>query len=293
MQHILEFVKATGAGNDFVILDGRNESLPPDKAKLAASLCDRHFGIGADGLLIVEKSTRADFSMLYFNADGSHGGMCGNGGRCIAMYAYLRGFAPRLMKFEALDHIYPAEILDGRVKLRMKRPSGLRNNLEVSVGGKTYVCDFVDTGAPHVVLLQDHIDQADIKGVGRSIREHERFAPAGTNVNFMSITPPDAISIRTYERGVEDETLACGTGSVASAVVAATTLNIQSPVKVRVRSGELLYVHLRIDGGTITEVYLEGNAAMLFSGRALYDDISGKLLTTLNHSESSMMGPRN
>jgi diaminopimelate epimerase len=274
MHHSIEFTKASGAGNDFVLIDNWDNSLKVSQPELAVALSSRPFGVGADGLLVLEKSARANFRMSYYNADGSYGGMCGNGGRCIARFAYLRGRAQQSMTFEALDHIYSADVTGERVALRMKAPAGYRPKVKLEIHGKTFLGQYVNTGSPHVVLIVDNLESVDVVGLGRAIRNHPEFQPAGTNVNFVHLIGRNTIQIRTYERGVENETLACGTGSVASAVVAHMAHALEQPILVRVRSGEDLVVALRSEADTITEASLEGSAHILFSGKAFYDDIS-------------------
>jgi len=274
MLHEIDFVKASGAGNDFVLIDNWAGSLKVSQPELAVALCSRPFGIGADGLLVLEKSTRAGFQMRYYNADGSYGGMCGNGGRCIARFAFLRGLAPRTMTFEALDYIYAAEVTGEKVTLKMKPPADYHSNLALEIGSQSLVAQYVDTGSPHVILRVDDLESADVLGLGRTIRFHKAFLPAGTNVNFIRLLGAESIAIRTYERGVENETLACGTGSVAAAVIAHLSYNVSQPVHVRVRSGEELLVHLKSSGENIAEALLEGSAHILFSGKAVYDSTS-------------------
>ncbi len=277
MKHALRFTKASGAGNDFVLLDNRNGSLPDDQSALARALCSRPFGIGGDGLLILEKSGRADFAMKYYNADGSYGGMCGNGGRCIARYAHRKGIVGKTMAFEALGHVYRAECLDEEVRLAMKDPGPLEPQVRLSGIGSGIVGTLVDTGAPHYVILVDDLDATDVTNLGRSIRHHPRFQPAGTNVNFVKQEGAGAFLMRTYERGVEAETLACGTGSVAVACVAMTILGSTSPVIVRARSGERLIVSLDMEDGRPFRPVLQGSAHLLFEGTLLYDDSSGTI----------------
>jgi diaminopimelate epimerase len=282
MQHTIEFVKASGAGNDFVLIDNSGGTLRADQQTLAVALCSRPFGIGADGLLVLEKSRRADFQMRYYNADGSYGGMCGNGGRCIAMFAFRRGLVSDAMRFDALDHIYSAQVTGEKVLLKMKPPVDFRSNIRLEAGGQSFVGQFVDTGSPHVVIKVDDLELIDVVGIGRAIRYHREFQPAGTNVNFLRIVEGGgAIQIRTYERGVENETHACGTGAVASAVVANLTEGIRQPVRVRVRSGEELLVHLESSTEKITGASLEGSAHMLFQGKVIYDDVSRKIFLPL------------
>ncbi|HTY59126.1 MAG TPA: diaminopimelate epimerase [Bacteroidota bacterium] len=266
----IAFTKASGAGNDFVLVNNFGGDLHVDFSRLARAACDRHFGIGGDGLLVIEKSAKADFTMLYYNADGSYGGMCGNGGRCIARFALLEGIAGRSQRFEALDHLYEAEVGETTVRLRMKDPAGIRKELSISAGGRDFTGTFVDTGAPHVVIFQRELENLDVMNLGREIRQDPLFSPEGTNVNFARMQSGSTVEIRTYERGVESETLACGTGSVASALVASALHSIPAPVTVRVRSGEQLLVHFRKSGSTWTDVSLEGSAHILFQGTMLY-----------------------
>jgi len=277
MHQTVDFVKASGAGNDFVLIDNWDGSLKVGQPELAIALCSRPFGVGADGLLVLEKSPRADFQMRYYNADGSYGGMCGNGGRCIAMFAHRKRIAAESMSFEALDHIYAAQIKGENVLLKMKPPTDFRPEVKLNLNGQFFIAQYVNTGSPHVVLMVKDLESADVIGLGRAIRNHAEFLPAGTNVNFLRILDGRAIQIRTYERGVENETLACGTGSVASAVVAHLANGVHEPVAVHVRSGEVLLVHLESAGGKITGASLEGSAHILFSGKAFYDDASHRI----------------
>lgn len=281
MVNYIAFAKMSGAGNDFVVIDNRQHQIIHADAA-ARALCDRRLGIGADGLLLVEKSRRTDFMMKYYNADGSYGGMCGNGGRCIAMFAFREHIVKgRMMTFEALDYHYRAEIGDGRVKLAMKDPVDFRLNKTLTVDGTTVRYHYVDTGTPHCVILMDEnqglfeagLEEADITPLGRKLRYHEAFSPRGTNVNFVMVEPGmNRLVLRTYERGVEEETLACGTGSVASAVVASRFRKASAPVAVRVRSGEHLNISFA-DGGNedVSEVTLEGSAKIVYEGTVIYE----------------------
>ena len=262
----IAFTKASGAGNDFVVVNNFAGGLHVDYVALARAVCDRHFGVGGDGLLVVEKSSRADYTMQYYNADGSWGGMCGNGGRCIARFAQAAGIAGPRQRFEALGHVYEAEVRPASVTLRMKDPGSYRTGLKIAADGTTHDASFLDTGAPHVVILAKDLGQADVQSTGRAIRQHAEFFPDGTNVNFFLRTGSSAIELRTYERGVEAETLACGTGTVAAALVASALFGIASPLTVRVRSGEDLTVHFGGTPGSWTDVRLEGSADLIFSG---------------------------
>jgi diaminopimelate epimerase len=269
----IDFTKATGLGNDFVIIDDREGRIAFDPGELAPALCDRHFGVGADGLLILKWSDRADFLMEYYNADGSTGGMCGNGGRSLALFAHVRGLAGARQTFEALGHLYHAEVTEAGVRLRMKTPTNLREETGIQAAGTTLDGYFVDTGAPHFVTFCDDLEGVDVERLGSELRRHEIVQPAGTNVDLVRVLGEKEIAIRTYERGVEAETLACGTGSVASAYVSCLHRGVHPPVKVEVRSGAELNVELSND----LDVWLEGGARILFDGRCLYDSNSRQI----------------
>ena len=221
-----------------------------DPYAFARHLCDRRKGIGADGLLLLETSSKADFLMKYYNADGSYGGMCGNGGRCITRYAYVKHIVHRPeVRFEALEHIYSASIAEGGVSLKMKDPSDFRIAQEISISHSTIHFHFVNSGSPHCIVFLDEnkhlgptLEELDVYCIGKEIRYHNHFSPQGTNVNFVERKNVSDFFVRTYERGVEAETLACGTGSVAIALIANQVKQSMSPVVLHVRSGELLTV---------------------------------------------------
>jgi diaminopimelate epimerase len=267
----IRFVKASGAGNDFVIIDNHDRRLTCDPAALARVVCRRHTGIGADGLLLIEPSEKSDFRMMYYNADGSYGGMCGNGGRCIARFAHLSGLTGPRMRFEALDYVYEAEIVGKKVTLKMKSPSAYKTGLRIQTEFGLFPTSSVDTGSPHAVTYVDDLSAVDVQKAGRALRNHPAFAPDGTNANFVHVLGNQSIQIRTYERGVEAETLACGTGSIASAVVSVIERGVEFPVHVNVRSGEELIVRGVLDGSEIHDISLEGGADILFKGTILYD----------------------
>ena len=270
----LAFTKLSGAGNDFVALDDRDGRLGDiDRGALAKTLCDRHRGIGADGILILAPSTLADVKMLYYNADGSFGGMCGNGGRCTAAYARILGVPGDELTIEALDFIYRAQFTAHGVRLHMKDPVNIVRGIRVQANGGTHTVHAINTGSPHIVQFVSDLDRVDVERLGRTLREHERFAPEGTNVNFVQTLDMSVLSMRTYERGVEAETLACGTGSVASAVVAHLEYGLRPPIRVLTRSGESLRVEFNVHGSRIAQVTLEGSAVSVFSGTTLYDPL--------------------
>ena len=262
----------TGAGNDFVVIDNRARRIR-DGSRAAKLLCDRRWGIGADGLLLLEKSRKASYKMMYYNADGSYGGMCGNGGRCIARYAVRHRLAARTHDFEALDYIYRAKVRGCEVELAMKDARNLKIGMEIGIGGVTMNVSFVDTGSPHVVVpvkdlrgASSDLGSTDVIGIGRAIRNHAEFAPEGTNVNFIERHGRNSLSIRTYERGVEDETLACGTGSIASAIVACQVWNLRAPIRVIPKSKVALWVNFDCVRGHFVDVGLRGPATELFTG---------------------------
>jgi len=270
---VLPFVKMTGAGNDFVLIDNRRGEFTIDWRKFAPSVCNRRYGIGADGLLVLESSTEADFTMLYFNADGSFGGMCGNGGRCASRYVLLEKKIDRVT-FKALDYLYSAQTQGCHISLTMKDPRALRMNVTIDVLGQAVKLHYVDTGSPHVVLyidelpepLQSEIITKGIHEIGRAIRLHSEFSPEGANVNFIRILDDHSVSMRTYERGVEEETLACGTGAVACSVIAHMHQGLASPIQVRTRSNETLTVSFSSNAGLLTNITLDGSAMITFRG---------------------------
>ncbi|MDR2426749.1 MAG: diaminopimelate epimerase [Endomicrobium sp.] len=266
----INFSKLTAAGNDFVLIDNRKNIISAeDYPCLARKLCDRKYSIGADGLILIEKSGKYDFKMKYFNSDGSHASMCGNGGRSISKFAYDIGAAKETMVFETDAGIITAEILkDDKVKLDLYEPKDLKTDIKVDVEDVTFKVDFINTGVPHVIIFVDDIEKVEIVKYGRAVRYHALFAPDGTNVNFVKATQDkdNTILVRTYERGVEDETLACGTGIIASAIIAGLKGFAKSPVNIIARGGDRLSVSYKNDSGKITGVILEGPAITAFEG---------------------------
>jgi diaminopimelate epimerase len=223
--------------------------------------------------------------MKYYNQDGSFGGFCGNGGRCIARYAFVNGMASAQVAFEALGHVYHAEVRGARVRLQMMDPTGEQLGIPLRCDGKVLTAHILDTGAPHVVIFLDEnpdigatdLASVDVARLGREIRYSPRFASAGTNVNFVVVNDDGSLAMRTYERGVEGETLACGTGSVASALVASRVKGLQSPQRVIPKSKEPLIVEFLQSANAFADVFLEGNADFVFVGQLKYDPILRKL----------------
>lgn len=264
----LTFYKMSGSGNDFVLVDNRSGIV--DEKNLTewiASICRRKHAVGADGFILIEPSERADFKWRFFNADGGEVEMCGNGGRCAARLAYLKGIAGSRLTFETKAGLIRAEVSGKRVKLEMPQPTTPELDYSIEVEEETFMVSSVTVGVPHVVIWVNDLATAPVCKAGRAIRYHERYAPAGTNVNFVQPLENGTLAIRTYERGVEDETLACGTGSVAAAIVAAEKGMPASPTALETAGGELLLVHFEKDGDNFCNVYLEGEARMIYEGR--------------------------
>jgi diaminopimelate epimerase len=265
-EKLLPFVKMSGTGNDFVMIDNMGLGLKTDLSKLASRLCHRQFGIGADGIILLEPSDRADFTMRIFNADGSEAEMCGNGSRCAAAFAVSKGVAGREMKFSTLAGIIEARLTDNGAAIRLTDPKDMRRDVIAAVKGIDYTLQFINTGVPHAVLFTDNVDDISVNLIGSAIRYHNVFKPAGTNVNFVQVIDDGTIKVRTYERGVEGETLACGTGATASAILSAEVHGIKGrPVKVFVPGGELM-IDFRKENGVYTDVWLIGPAEVTFRG---------------------------
>jgi diaminopimelate epimerase len=262
----IAFHKMNGSGNDFILIDNRRNVLPMDDARVFASrVCRRKVSAGADGLILVERANGADFKWRFFNSDGSVAEMCGNGARCVARFAYRQEICGPEMTFETLAGIIHARVSDSRVKVTLPKPVSLKLDYEIELEQGTLPVSSVNTGVPHVVVAVDDPEQPDVPALGREIRFHPRFSPAGTNVNFVSLRQ-GTLSIRTYERGVEGETLSCGTGTVAAAVVGVCRGEVASPVAVVTRSGETLTVYVEKEGDDIHEVCLEGDTRLVYEG---------------------------
>jgi diaminopimelate epimerase len=265
---MIDFFKMSGSGNDFILIDNRDQSLSVGNLpEFVRKVCERKVSVGADGLIIIERSERVDFQWRFFNADGSEVDMCGNGGRCAARYAFIKGIAGEKLSFETRAGIIDAEIKGDIVKLKLTDPHSLQANLSIPVEGQLLEISRINTGVPHVVHFVNDLDLFDVFHVGRILRYHEQFQPEGTNANFVEIVDKGSIRVRTYERGVEDETLACGTGAVASALISSWKGLIESPVNVRVRSGETLKIYFQKTEIGFREIYLEGKTTMVYEGR--------------------------
>ena len=266
----VSFAKMSGTGNDFVVIDHRRMLIAEaDQAEFVRKVCRRMFSIGADGVILIENSDTVDFSWRFYNGDGSVAEMCGNGARCAARFAYARGIAEKTMKFETLAGIIEAEILDDdEVSLLMTEPVDYKKGLSAKLGGVEREISFMNSGVPHAVLLLDGDMDIPVKEWGHTVRFHELFQPAGTNANFVQPLEDGAIRVRTYERGVEDETMACGTGAVASAIFAAEKGVCSSPVRVTTSGGEQLKIVFDLqEDGHAENVYLQGPARIIYIGQ--------------------------
>ncbi len=265
----IPFAKMSGAGNDFIVIDHRVLLIPDaEQAEFVRKVCRRMFSVGADGLILIENSELADFRWRFYNGDGSVAEMCGNGARCAARFAHSRAIAGASMSFETLAGIIKAEISDDdSVRLQMTAPSDFKTDLSVVLDGQERILSFVNSGVPHAVLFMEEDDEVPVREWGKIVRFHPLFQPAGTNVNFVQKIGENTIRVRTYERGVEDETMACGTGAVASALFAAVSGMAQSPVAVTTSGGERLTILFDLqDGPQAENVFLQGPARIIYEG---------------------------
>jgi diaminopimelate epimerase len=265
---VLEFTKMNGAGNDFVLIDNRAESLRLSREQIVA-LCDRHRGIGADGVILLKpsRSGKADWAWDFYNSDGSTGEMCGNGARCFGRFVQARTGQQTDFSFETEAGIITARFEGERVRVSLTEPAGLRLDEQLPLASGKVKVHSLNTGVPHAVLFVPDADKAMVLQLGSEIRRHPHFAPKGTNVNFVQVLAAGHIRVRTFERGVEGETLACGTGVTASALIASRVHGFSSPVKVQVQGGDELEVSFQDKNGGISDVQLSGPAQFVFEGK--------------------------
>jgi diaminopimelate epimerase len=251
-------------------VDDRAQTFPAEDTEWVAATCARRTGVGSDGLLLIQPSDEADFRMRFYNPDGGEAEMCGNGARCVARLAHELGAAPERMRIQTVAGLLGAEIRGEQVLLHMTDPKGLRLNQALQLNGRTLDYHFVNTGVPHVVCPVDNVEDVDVAAMGAPVRYHADFAPAGTNVNFMSLSGENALRVRTYERGVEAETHACGTGMVACGLVAGLLGLVKPPARITPTSGDLLQVDYTDTDGRITAVTLLGPAEHVCEGVLTY-----------------------
>ncbi len=254
----IQFYKYQGTGNDFVILDNRENSYPNLTTEEISFLCNRRFGIGADGLMLLNHREGYDFEMKYYNSDGRESTMCGNGGRCLVMFAYHQGIVRTVYRFIAIDGEHEAEI-DARGQVRLK----MQDVTEIMEKFGDYT---LNTGSPHYVKMVNRLNEFNVFNKGREIRNQDNFMPAGINVNFVEVEDEHLISVRTYERGVEDETLSCGTGVTASALVNYHNEQGFNEVSVLTRGGKLSVEFDRLRDGSYKNIWLRGPAEKVFTG---------------------------
>lgn len=261
---LLQFYKMSASGNDFIMIDNREgivEGIFPDPKQLVVKACRRGLSVGADGMILIEKSQSADFAWRFYNADGSEAEMCGNGGRCAARFAFVNGIAGKKMAFQTLAGVMKAEILEKHVKLQLTSPVDVKLDYPVTLENNELFVSSVNTGVPHVIVLTDDVERVPVEELGRALRYHKAFSPQGTNVDFVEVVDRQNVKLRTYERGVEAETLACGTGAVAAAVILNRKGIADSDLGLLTRGNETL----RVSVGD--EVYLEGDARIIYIGR--------------------------
>lgn len=260
----MEFCKMSASGNDFIVVDNREGTVDrdfPDVKGFVKKVCRVHHSVGADGVILIEKSKNHDFRWRFYNADGSEAEMCGNGGRCAARFAFLNGITSEKMEFETIAGVIKAEVSGTRVKLQLTSPIDLKLDYPVRLEDKEIFLSSVNTGVPHAVLIVDDVDHMPVEDLGRQIRHHKSFGEKGTNVDFVEVVDKKNLKLRTYERGVEGETFACGTGAVAVGVILKNKELVESPVHIKTRGGEMLKVYL--DG----DVYLEGESRLIYVGK--------------------------
>ena len=260
----LEFYKMSASGNDFIIIDNRDGEVYDnfkDLKEFIVKVCRRNHSVGSDGLVLIEKSKKYDFRWRFFNADGSEAEMCGNGGRCAARFAFIKGISKEKMSFETIAGVIKAEVNGQRVKLQLTSPTDIKLDYPVGLEDKEIFLSSVNTGVPHAVLLADDVDHMPVEELGRLVRYHKAFGEKGTNVDFVQIIDKKNVKIRTYERGVEGETYACGTGAVATGVILKAKGLLESPMNIMTKGGETLKVYVN------SEVYLEGVTQVIFVGK--------------------------
>lgn len=266
----IPFWKMHGAKNDFILVDDRSLSFPARDHAWISAITARRTGIGAEGVLLIQPSTVADFRMRFFNPDGGEVDMCGNGARCIARLAHEIGAAPAQMRIETPAGIVRAEARGDAVQLVMTEPHTWDMHQIITLSGRDHTYHFVNTGVPHVVIEAHDLAAADVAALGAEIRYHAQFAPKGTNANFIQVDKDGRLHVRTYERGVEAETLACGTGMVAAALIAGRLGRVKPPVQVVPASGDLLEVNYTATVDSATDVTLLGPAVHVFKGTLDY-----------------------
>ena len=265
--HTMNFTKMSGTGNDFIVIDSFHQPVDIDYAQFARKYCTRKVSVGADGVLVLGPGDgTVDFTYRIFNADGTEAEMCGNGARCAAAFAVERSIAGVRMRFRTLAGIVEARVNPDDVSIRVTEPRGLQKDIAITVDGRETAVHHINTGVPHAVWFTDDLDRFPVDAVGRAVRIHPFFSPAGTNVDFVQVAGPGSVRVRTYERGVEAETLACGTGAVASAIVSHAAGRVgDSPVRVSMPGGNLT-IYFTCTNGDYSDVWLTGEVSFVYTG---------------------------
>jgi len=269
----LKFTKMHGAGNDFVMIDDRVGAVPWEDHFLMAALAARRTGVGCEGIILLQHSDKADFRMRFLNPDGTEVEMCGNGSRCAAAFAHAVGASGKALTMETMCGLVDAQLTGKGVCVWMPEPTKRNYGIEIKIGGETVTGHFINTGVPHFVVPVPNVNNVNVQELGRALRLHAVFAPEGTNVDFVSFRAPNRMTMRTYERGVESESGACGTGAIACAVVAVETMQFTLPAKIKTSSG----YDLTVDGDwrrqKCTGLTLTGPVKFVFTGEIDLDDI--------------------
>ncbi|MBN1521196.1 MAG: diaminopimelate epimerase [Candidatus Aureabacteria bacterium] len=268
----MQFVKMVGTGNDFIMVDNRDESFPAEDKDFIAYICQRRYGIGSDGVILLENSQKADFRMRIINPDGGEVEMCGNGSRCAVLMAKDLGFFQGdNVSFETIAGKRQADIKNELIRLNMGKARDIKKDLLLELAGEKRTVHFINTGVPHVVMFVEDVTKADVSAWGKAIRYHELFQPKGTNANFVEVVDKKTIKVRTYERGVEDETFSCGTGTCASAIMAYLVKGAEKNIKSITAKEENLFVDFEVDDkGQVRTFFLSGTADYVYEGTVSY-----------------------
>ncbi len=266
MSDTIQFAKYTGAGNDFIIIDNRTGGFSAENRDRIRDMCARRVSVGADGLILLENSDKADIRMRSFNSDGSEAEMCGNGARCLVDFARRKGLGSRTIKLETMERVLTAHVEGADIYVEMGEVVDTLLNIDIEIEGRTYRVHYTNTGVPHAVMFVDDVSKVEVVGLGRKVRFHQRFQPKGTNANFVQVTGRDSISARIYERGVEDETLASGTGCTACAVISSLVKGVQPPIRVQTHGGAILTINFKEQGDRFSDVTMTGPTRLVYEG---------------------------
>ncbi len=265
MKGPIEFAKYSGAGNDFILIDDRPASFPAD-SELIQAMCARRTSVGADGLILLQTSDRADIKMRFFNSDGGEAEMCGNGARCLIAFARRKGLDSAAITLETMERVLTAHVDGEDISVEMGAVTETEFNIDIEIDGQSYRVHHTNTGVPHAVMFVDDVSEVDVVGLGRKVRFHERFQPKGANANFVQVTGERTLSARIYERGVEDETLASGTGCAACGVISGLVKQLDPPIEVHTRSGATLTIHFKREREEISHLTMSGPTRLVYEG---------------------------